>query len=189
MIEIHDDVFDSSIKDHIEEYILNSKKKEPSWHFSKSTCVVGYQNHRCVEESPQMGRIFKHDGIEMEAFNYAPFERFLNGKYFYRCKSNILFQKKFGWFEEKRKVNMPHVDLYYPHIVLLYYVNHSDGDTVIYKERHPGTGNSQFPQTLTEIKRIKPKRGRVVIFDGLYYHSSSNPRKNSYRCVINFDIV
>ena len=54
MIEIYDDVFDSNIQDHIEEYILNSKKKEPSWYFEKSTCAVGYKNHRCVEESPQI---------------------------------------------------------------------------------------------------------------------------------------
>ena len=189
MIEIYDDVFDCNIQDHIEEYILNSKKKEPSWYFEKSTCAVGYKNHHCVEESPQIVRGFRRNGVDVEPFNYAPFERFLNGKYFYRCKSNILFQKKFRWFEDKRKVNMPHVDLYYPHTVILYYVNDSDGDTVIYKERYTGTGKPQFPQTLTELKRIEPKRGRVVVFDGLHYHSSSNPRKNSYRCVINFDIV
>ena len=51
--------------------------------------------------SPQIVRAFKSDGVDVEPFNFQPFEKFLKGKYFYRCKSNILFQKKFGWFEEK----------------------------------------------------------------------------------------
>ena len=175
MIEIYDDVFDSNIQDHIEEYILNSKKKEPSWYFEKSTCAVGYKNHRCVEESPQIVRGFRSNGVDVEPFNYAPFERFLNGKYFYRCKSNILFQKKFRWFEEKRKVNMPHVDLYYPHTVILYYVNDSDGDTVIYKNKK-------------EWKRFTPKQGSMITFDGSLYHTAEQP-KNGTRCVINLNVT
>ena len=84
---------------------------------------------------------------------------------------------------------MPHVDLYYSHVVMLYYVNESDGDTVIYKEKYNGNGEAKYPSHLTELKRIKPKKGRLVVFDGLHYHASSNPRKNPYRCVINFDLI
>ena len=104
--------------------------------------------------------------------------------------SEIAASTLFG-LEKKPPVLIPVADIPAPVAppeppVILYYVNDSDGDTVIYKERYIGTDK---PQTLTELKRIEPKRGRVVVFDGLHYHSSSNPRKNSYRCVINFDIV
>lgn len=189
MIEVYDDLFDSKTQDKIENFILDSKA---SWFFSPKTCDVGYEKHRCIEDVPQIGRLFKLDDDNVNDFDYTPFTnvlRYYHKKKIVRCKSNIIFQQKLGFFEEKRKVNMPHVDLYFPHMVMLYYVNDSDGDTVIYKEKHSGNGKMSFPESLTEKKRISPKRGRVVIFDGLYYHTSSSPRKNPYRCVINFDLV
>ena len=53
------------------------------------------------------------------------------------------------------------------HLALLYYVNDSDGDTIIYENK----------KTLKIKKTIKPKQGRIVIFDGSYWHSGSQPKK------------
>ena len=42
---------------------------------------------------------------------------------------------------------------------------------------------------LTKIKKaIKPKQGRVVVFNGKYWHTAEQPKKNK-RCIINYDIV
>lgn len=71
----------------------------------------------------------------------------------------------------------PHQDLTYPHYVLLYYINDSDGDTVFYEN-----------DGITEIKRITPKKGRVVFFDGLILHSASNPTTNP-RMVFNYNFL
>ena len=72
--------------------------------------------------------------------------------------------------------NNIHVDLEIPHIVCLYYVNDSDGPTTIY-------------DNMGAIKKqIDPKKGRILVFDGKYYHSSSNPTVDK-RCIINFDVV
>lgn len=56
--------------------------------------------------------------------------------------------------------NPRHVDTNEPHTVVLYYMNETDGDTVLYTE----------PET-----RITPKRGHYIQFDGSTPHSSSNP--------------
>ena len=51
------------------------------------------------------------------------------------------------------------------HIVVLYYVVTSDGDTIIYNERKES-------DKYTEKQRVTPKQGRVVIFDGGLYHTA-----------------
>ena len=70
-----------------------------------------------------------------------------------------------------------HTDQDNPHSVLLYYINDSDGDTILYNE-----------DRVTEIKRVTPKKGRCVLFDGLIPHCSSRP-SNSSRAIINFNFL
>lgn len=74
-----------------------------------------------------------------------------------------------------RKYNNKHIDTTIPHVVVLYYVNDSDGDTHMFKG-------------IDTIKTVTPKKNRVVVFDGSIYHSSGSPI-SSKRCVINFNIV
>lgn len=76
-----------------------------------------------------------------------------------------------------------HVDLVsIPHNVCLYYVNDSDGDTFISNKRQSNIKPTGFPI----IKRITPKKGRCVFFNGEHYHSSSKPTQNE-RAVININ--
>ena len=69
----------------------------------------------------------------------------------------------------------PHTDLPFDHFVVLYYVNNSDGDTVFFDKD-------------AIVKRVSPKRGRVVLFDGNILHGGGIP-KNGPRSVVNFDIT
>lgn len=84
-----------------------------------------------------------------------------------------------------------HVDMTYKkHLVVLYYVNDSDGNTVITDKKHQ-LGEPELNGVFDEykiIKSIEPKQGRAVIFDGFYYHTAEQPQSNM-RCVINFNIV
>ena len=73
--------------------------------------------------------------------------------------------------------NQVHVDTDEPHWVCLYYVNDSDGDTILFKD-----------DKKTEIKRVTPKKGRIVFFNGLIPHCSSNPSK-THRSILNFDFI
>ena len=80
-------------------------------------------------------------------------------------------------------VDTPHIDIDEgdEHIVVLYYVIDSDGDTVIYNER---TESSSY----TEKQRVSPKQGRVVIFDGGQYHTAQQC-KDRIRCIANYNIA
>ena len=77
----------------------------------------------------------------------------------------------------------PHIDLEEGerHIVVLYYVKDSDGDTVIYNERTESN-------TYTVKQKVTPKQGRVVIFDGRQYHTAQQAI-NSVRCIVNYNLA
>ena len=64
---------------------------------------------------------------------------------------------------------------------MLYYVCDSDGDTIIYNEKEKS-------ESYTIKKKITPKQGRVVLFDGRFYHTDEQPNF-SKRCIINYDLV
>ena len=77
----------------------------------------------------------------------------------------------------------PHIDLEEGerHIVVLYYVKDSDGDTVIYNQRTESN-------TYTVKQKVTPKQGRVVIFDGGQYHTAQQAI-NSVRCIVNYNLA
>jgi len=77
----------------------------------------------------------------------------------------------------------PHIDLDegFRHIVVLYYVVTSDGDTIIYNERTES-------DTYTVKQKVTPKQGRVVIFDGGLYHTAQQALKR-HRCIINYNLA
>jgi len=86
-----------------------------------------------------------------------------------------------------KSYNIPHIDLNYPHLVFLYYVNDSDGDTFLFEETLEDTPNPKKDYQFNTKKFVSPKKGRGLLFNGNRYHASSNPTKLP-RCVINFDL-
>jgi hypothetical protein len=86
-----------------------------------------------------------------------------------RMKVNLLFNKN------KKTVNNFHLDDTHDKTfkTVIYYINDSDGDTVIYNNK--------------KLKRIKPEAGKVLLFDGTLYHASSSPVKTKLRKVVNIN--
>ena len=84
---------------------------------------------------------------------------------------------------ESEDDDTPHIDLDEGkrHIVVLYYVVSSDGDTVIYNERTES-------DVYTVKQKVTPKQGRVVIFDGGQYHTAQQAI-NSVRCIVNYNLA
>jgi len=72
-------------------------------------------------------------------------------------------------------------------LVFLYYVCDSDGDTIIYNYRSKDENDIPYFEDIKELKRVTPKQGRVVVFDGLHWHTAEQP-KNNVRCIININI-
>ena len=69
--------------------------------------------------------------------------------------------------------NTPHIDAYYKHNVFMLYLNDSDGDTIFVDDDK------------NIVKRVTPKKNRVVVFNGMNYHAGSHPYKSNKRLVLN----
>ena len=83
---------------------------------------------------------------------------------------------------KNRDVDTPHRDIYDrdDFFVVLYYVCDSDGDTIIYNE-------TKESDQYTIKQRVTPKKGRVVIFDGILMHTAEHPLNNT-RCIVNYNL-
>lgn len=104
----------------------------------------------------------------------------LENRNLFRVKCNMLTNnRKF----KEGAYNPAHVDGEFDHWVVLYYVNESDGDTVIFNETYGSAFNK-----LTVQQRVSPKIGRAVAFPGKYFHASCNPIKSDVRCVVNINL-
>ena len=97
----------------------------------------------------------------------------LTKKQIIQCRGFLQFPLNLKLIGSKH--DTPHTDFSYPHTVYLYYVIDSDGDTLFLK-------NSKI------VKKITPKKGRLVIFDGNIQHTAEQPKKG-VRCIINFDVI
>lgn len=87
-------------------------------------------------------------------------------------------------------IHFPHVDFPFPHYTFLYYVNDSDGDTILFNEKFD-INKDVYDQhdDFTIFKSFTPKRGKAILFNGLTYHSSSNPQHHESRVVINMNLI
>jgi len=78
----------------------------------------------------------------------------------------------------------PHVDSPYPHVATIFYLNDSDGNTVIFNEKFEGDPN--FDESKLTIQReIEPKANRLLIFNGHYIHTGHVPAKHNNRVILN----
>ena len=83
---------------------------------------------------------------------------------------------------KNRDVDTPHRDIYDrdDFFVVLYYVCDSDCDTIIYNE-------TKESDQYTIKQRVTPKKGRLVIFDGVLMHTAEQPLNNT-RCIVNYNL-
>ena len=145
-----------------------------------------------VKEHVQLRHGFvRDDKVTSEQYKHIEilkmlFESHMRTKvtYTHRIKSNLLISQKGPYIQP------PHVDVMdmldgdtncLGYKTLLYYVNDSDGDTILYNEHFTG----EPVGLLTEQQRVSPKQGRAVIFDSNQIHSGSCPSVSDTRLVIN----
>lgn len=191
-IKILDDVIPVDFQDKILDMVQDHRF---NWHFAPSNIYEGEENKdqsfmdNQTVDSFQFYHLFVHSQIGYsEPFyeNFRPLVHYiqkaldLQNTNVMRVKANMLTNNR-RFFP--LAYNPPHVDGEYDHWAVVYYVNDSDGDTVIFNE----TYGSQFDK-LTEKTRVSPKKGRVVCFPGKYFHASSNPQRNDWRCIFNINL-
>jgi hypothetical protein len=79
----------------------------------------------------------------------------------------------------------PQTDWKSPHKKLIYYINSSDGNTIIFNEKKDECKNYD---PMTVKKEITPVQNKACIFDGLNYHADS-PSKETTRYVITINFL
>jgi hypothetical protein len=97
-----------------------------------------------------------------------------------RIKINLLLRDK--TFTEEN-YNFPHSDRDGKY-VFLYYINDSDGDTVLFNEFD---NLKTVPSNFNIYKRVTPQQGSGVFFESMRFHASCNPCVSQHRYAINFN--
>ena len=109
------------------------------------------------------------DIIEYLQFTHMLFDRYqkIESTSYYK-----LFEEKIPYILQK--LNLQYINILRAKLNL----HDTDGDTII------------FDNNFKIKKRINPIKNRVIIFDGITYHTGCNPYKNDKRIVlnINFDL-
>jgi hypothetical protein len=84
----------------------------------------------------------------------------------------------------EKSYGIPHVDLpnEETYTTGIYYLTDADGDTILFNQRKGYIGK------LTEQKRVTPKKGRIVLFNGNILHAACPPASNLPRIVVNINI-
>lgn len=135
---------------------------------------------KLTREYLQFTHTLLHEGKptwEMSELIISMFDSFCDSinikpKSIFRVKANFQTQCNFS---KEEFYNTPHNDALGPHTVAIYYVNDSDGDTVI------------FDTDGSILQTVSPKQGRFLVFDGQLYHAGRHPIEADKRIVINFN--
>jgi hypothetical protein len=199
-IYVFDDIIEKPYQELIKETLLGGDKpptvddveEEFPWYY---TSDVTDNSH----EGPFQGRFgFSHQYVNPEEGIVSDFHNLFSGLIKNSCrklkikKVDILQGRSFLSTPTnipREDIDTPHYDMDAPHFVMLYYVRDSDGDTIIYNEKTKF--NDCAPDddmTFTIRKKVSPKQGRVVLFDGRHFHAAEQPNHN-LRCIVNYDLV
>lgn len=87
-------------------------------------------------------------------------------------------------------IHETHIDFYNENLKknksIVFYVNESDGDTILYNERYTDDFRDK-KQTI--LKRIKPKENRLLVFEGDLLHTGCSPVNHANRILINGNFI
>ena len=191
-IYVFDDIIDKPYQNKIKSILIGETRynhQDFPWYYIDDITSAGeYEN--------QKRGAFSHDYVHYEEgidsdFHYLFIDLIkkscsklkikevdvLQGRSFFQLPSNI----------KKEDVDTPHYDMDAPHFVMLYYVNDSDGDTIIYNEKTIFNDCGPEEMNFTIKKKVSPKQGRVVLFDGRHWHTAQQPNHN-LRCIVNYNL-
>lgn len=178
-MKIIDNFLPQAYQDSIEKTMLDV---EFPWYLNKDTAPYSEFNQATTTESPQ----FTHKFVLNNTVYSGHYNLIALMPYHLMLTENI---DTTNIIRIKANLNIPVND--YPHehhygahvdipkesgyVTCIYYVNDSDGDTII------------FNNDGTREAIIQPKKGRLVYFDGSTLHAGCPPKHSNVRCVINFN--
>jgi len=187
MIEIFDELLNDKEKDHIESFLRDPKFP---WflsvghnHYTTSKRDIETNSNSSSSECVLLTHVFYLESSRnSENYLISDFvlSRFLErSKYPFksltRSKANLTLKLPGNVGD----YTTPHVDSPTDHMVLIYYVNDSDGDTMIFQDH----------KKELVLKKINHKKGRFVLFNGSLFHAAGINKVSDVRININFNIL
>jgi len=174
------------------EYLHNLLLDHP-WYFLKNTAYSKIDKNRAYESTWQW-MIYNEGNVNSHLMNLCE-NLLINGlhKIDYPLTKLIRIRAGFSTRTPYTITHDPHVDWETEHMTALYYVNDSDGDTIFYDRVRSQDEDLSYKilekEQLNESQRITPKADRMVLFDGMNYHSSCTPTETDYRIILNFNFI
>jgi len=157
------------------------------WHFMEDTTHEKAGNS--LSTTPAFGNLIYHPGNKENPYSklFVPLIDSITTKCkmqlvsVHRVRLGFLLNTKYAYAGSPYQHNTIHRDMETPHFTAVYYLNDCDGPTVIFRETEPA--EKYYP-----LHKSEPKKGKVVVFDGLHFHSSTCPKVFNKRiaCTINF---
>ncbi len=179
-MEIIDDFLDKAISDNLEQTLSSN---DFPWYYSNYTTYSKHYTTDKTRDCSQFTHVFfLHGNINSGYFSLIQPIIDASGRSpekLVRAKANLIYRHS-DWPPDV--YNLPHAD----HTKevdaesLLYYVNDSDGCTVIFEEKEPINSHE-----LTVRHKIAPYKNRLIIFDSMILHASTPPSSHELRMVIN----
>lgn len=187
-IHIFEDIISKESQDILEKYFSNSNLE---WKDINNTPFLDtYFPQKVIPPKFIKDELVKSIISEIEDNVAIKLETSINTNY--RYKVNFLTSS--DYLESRNEKESIHIDRYEPHISMVYYINDSNGDTKFYKLNDGNVidwikyvSDGEYDR-FVEYKSVSPKKGKVVVFDGLIPHHSTYP-KSGNRYVINFNTV
>lgn len=195
---VFDDIVPTEKQEEIRKAMLGTETSGSDfpWHFIPDVTGGGSQDKR-----PAFGQTFIRDGVIKSNEAYLKMLEPLWTNCMEKIKAKTNTTGKYSIVKSRTFLQFPlchlrggeydahHIDMLQEHFALLYYVCDSDGDTVIFENMYSKQDpKPPEPNKLREKIRVTPRQGRVVVFDGYYWHTATQPAKSA-RCVINTDVV
>lgn len=180
MLKVYDDIVPQGLQNYIEEMMTDSYFP---WFINPKTAAVEYDSalykdsfqfvHTVFDEGQKRSQAY-HEMLNL--FHAIAVGTGIKFKEIYRIKANLQTMSTMG----EKFCYPPHVDQDRAHLVVIYYVNDSDGDLHIFDKIDKG---------YTIKQTISPRKGRVVLFDGDLYHAGRPPITSDMRIAVNFNFV
>jgi hypothetical protein len=198
-------VFDELIPKQLQESIKLTIDGDQSfpWYMVKkighSRLNVEYQNSKTVD-----GSGFYHSVVDDGEVISKYYDYFKQLMFFFTDKTGIEVdklirvrlrltnQQKGHTHETYGPVHVDFTKYSFPYYTLLYYIDDSDGDTMLFENVWDGNKSSYDPGKIADPKiayRQTPKQGCGLLFNGHRYHAGNYPIDFQTRVVINFDFT
>lgn len=198
MIKIIDDLLPESYINAIEKLCYS---RDMEWVYVNETVYGSADTKSDLWEKQFVHTIF-HDGVpKSKHYNFfMPVMFLLEEKLQYKIKSLLRLKiNLLTTIPTDNSLFLPHIDLgdVEPYLSAVFYLNDSDGDTIIYENKIDDRSILQREDYQTYLERrkrtekfvvkerVKFKKNRVVIFDGGYMHEAKWPTEHKDRFVLN----